>query len=168
MKNLILIIGDNTYQFDKMDEIYDNILGQNNGAYSTLDEESKSQRRYDMAFLNANCNPDLIGYLTKTSAEDLATARKIFIDNDEVYLLSILRAGAATLLASRDTELAKEIGVTDNSQNYMIVNSFTEQLLRERRNQLLHQKGISRVNHTKLPKPNFSTKDSNKEAEREI
>lgn len=146
MKNLVLIIGDNTYQFDEFNELYDNVIGKNNGEYSSFNEEKKHDIRYKMAYLNAHCNPDFVGYLSETPADDVATAQKIFIDTDEVYLLSILKAGIAVLLASKETTLAQEVDAPENKDNYVIVNSFASELLSRRREELIKHEKTAQTN----------------------
>jgi len=148
MKNLILIIGNNKYQFDNLDDIYTNIIGKKQENYNELSDAEKNEKRYQIAYLNANCNPELIGYLNQTPSEEIANAKKIFVDNDKVYLLSILKAGIATLLANKEHPLVKNIEAKANKDNYIIVNSFANELLNQCKKDLGRTEDISGAKNT--------------------
>lgn len=165
MKDFILVIGDNTHQFDTMDELYDNVIGKNDGNYSSLDQVQRASKRSKLAFINANCNNERVGYLTSIPAEEIASSKTIFIDSDEVYVLSILKAGIATLLAQKDTELARRVELgEDTSDNYVILNVWADKLLCQCREALIEEQKLAtprpKVNLKKFLKPDFDTKDS--------
>lgn len=156
MKNFILIIGKQTYQFDNLSSIYDSIIGKNDGTYSFLDKSKQDAMRYEMAFKNANCNPNFIGYLKDIPESEISSSKKIFIDNNKTYLLSILKSGIALLLAKKGTDLVKQLEpLKNNEDNYIIVNHFADKLLKETRNELLTNTNENKTLFSETIRPDF-------------
>ena len=109
-----------------------------------------------MAFKNANCNPDFIGYLKDISESEISASRKIFIDNNKIYLLSILKSGIALLLAKRGTDLTKELEPLKNDEdNYIIINHFADKLLKKARTELLNNKNQIQNDFSESIRPDF-------------
>ena len=161
MKNLILIIGNSKYQFNDINEIYDSLLGKKNHDYSLLSAKSKANRRRELAYINTNCNEKMIGFLQSTPTEEICKSKKIFIDSDEIYLLSLLKADLITLLVQKDyNKLTSDIDKSNLNNNYIILNNFANELLLKRKHALLQQnmpefKDLDSTEIVESKKPDF-------------
>ena len=155
MENLILIIGDKTYQFNNINEIYSNILGKKNQDYSLLSEKEKSDRRYELAYINTNCNEDLVGTLYDTLEQDIPKSKKIFIDSDETYLFSLLKENIITLLMKKDYNVFQDAidkgNFKDSEDNYIILNNFANDFLIKEKNKILNKEQTEKQSIKLLP-----------------
>ena len=82
----------------------------------------------------------MIGFLQSTPTEEICKSKKIFIDSDEIYLLSLLKADLITLLVQKDyNKLTSDIDKSNLNNNYIILNNFANELLLKRKHALLQQ-----------------------------
>lgn len=130
MKNLIYIEGENNYQFDSVNELYELIFGKN---YFKLTEKEKLIKRYSIAFYKIkfnHLNLDIVhtkmgklGDKYRIISKEFNESNAIIIDSEKEFLISLCKIPYISIMENKDFEglLSKEekekyIG------NYIIIN----------------------------------------------
>ena len=139
MKNLILISSEkNQNQFDNIEELKNYMLGD----ISRASAEDQEKYFYEKVFGFCAMN-DLQIVQTKKGAygdnykidknEKIDLERAIIVDNFDTYVLSLCKFNAIVLLEEKDhRNYTKNIDIElNNKDNYIIVNSFANQILKQ-------------------------------------
>lgn len=141
MKNIIIVIGDKKYQFETKEEVMQNLLGDSQNDYNSMSEKEKKERRYYKAYINTRGSEESILDLQEEiikGKENTSIEGKFLIDNDEVYVMSLLRISDILLLEDKDADIfAKSIDKTEIKENYIILNSFVNEFIENYRNECL-------------------------------
>ena len=127
MKNLIVIIGKNKYQFDTKEELLQSLLGDSSSEYSNLTAQEKKDRRYLKAYINMLGKEDkILDYKRESNGQgEIDISEKFLIDNDDMYVMSLLRANKIILLEHKEANIfAKNIQPSNAQDNYIIINSY--------------------------------------------
>lgn len=128
LKNLIVIEGKDTIQYDTLEELVKDLIDEN------FFEESKEQKLEKMkikAIANTLGNKKQI--LENVNNIQEYNLDKTFIILDEItYILSLLLTNNIVLLERKDSNiLTKSLDKSNIEKNYIVVNKFAEYLLRE-------------------------------------
>lgn len=126
MKDLILIEGNEKYQFDTLEELIETIMHKQ---YYEMSENVKKEQLELKAF--ANCMQENIDIVSK--GEKLTSIDGKFIIHDEVtYVLSLLLLNKVMLLERTNSNIfTKNLDKTNISDNYIIVNHYAKDLLKK-------------------------------------
>lgn len=126
MKDLILIEGNEKYQFDTLEELIETIIHKQ---YYEMSENVKKEQVELKAF--ANCMQENIDIVSK--GEKLTSIDGKFIIHDEVtYVLSLLLLNKVMLLERTNSNIfTKNLDKTNISDNYIIVNHHAKDLLKK-------------------------------------
>lgn len=126
MKDLILIEGNEKYQFDTLEELIETIIHKQ---YYEMSENVKKEQLELKAF--ANCMQENIDIVSK--GEKLTSIDGKFIIHDEVtYVLSLLLLNKVMLLERTNSNIfTKNLDKTNISDNYIIVNHYAKDLLKK-------------------------------------
>lgn len=126
MKNLIFIYDGKNEEFDTLEELEKFIIGDN--------VEDISEILYKKAFPISKLHNVQI-YNTKEGIynfnnKTMELKTPIIIDNVKTYLLSLCRLNVVMLLEKRGANiLTKNINVPENKDNYIVINSFANEIL---------------------------------------
>lgn len=140
MKDLILIIGEEKYFFDTIEEVIQMLLGKKNKDYFHLTEKEKLNRRYLKAYIN--CRPKRIriahtqyGIIREDNTiinREINIEKDFIIDDDITYVLSLLKENIIYILEEMKSNiLAKYIDKTNLNNNYIIINNFAIEILKK-------------------------------------
>lgn len=144
MKSLIVVIGDNKYQFDTKEELLQNLLGAPKDDYNTMTEEEKKKRRYLKAYINAKGNEEKIVDLQeqmKQSRGNVDIDEKFLIDNDDVYVMSLLNMTDVILLEKKDTNFfTKGINKRGIEDNYLVLNGYASEIIEKYKQECIKNK----------------------------
>ena len=124
MKDLILIEGNEKYQFDNLEELVKSLIDEN--YYELSDKEQKEKLKLKAL---ANCMIDKIDIAEEKDNID----EEKFVAIDEItYIYSLLIFNKIMILESTSAEiLTKGMDKTGITDNYIIVNTFAKKLLNE-------------------------------------
>ena len=143
MKNLIVVIGDNKYQFDTKEELMQILLGDSKKDYNTMTEEEKKKRRYLKAYANVRGDEKRIVDLQEKiqqGEEEISIDDKFLIDNDEVYVLSLIKISDIILLEHKDSNCFNngidKKGITDN---YLVINGYASEIIQNYKQKLIQK-----------------------------
>lgn len=141
MKSLIIVIGDHKYQFDTKEELLQNILGTPKDDYNSMSEEEKKKRRYLKAYINMNGKEENILDLQQCIQQnkgDISADGKFLIDNDDVYVMSLLKMSDVLLLEHRDASFfTKGISKEGIEGNYMVLNAYASDIIEKYKNECM-------------------------------
>ena len=126
MKDLILIEGNEKYQFDTLEELIETIIHKK---YYEMSENEKKEKLELKAF--ANCMQENIDIVSKV--EELSSIDGKFIIQDEItYVLSLLLLNKDMLLERTNSNIfTKNLDKSNISDNYIIVNHYAKDLLKK-------------------------------------
>jgi len=126
MKDLILIEGNEKYQFDTLEELIETII---HNKYYEMSENVKKEQLELKAF--ANCMQENVDIVSK--GEKLTSIDGKFIIQDEItYVLSLLLLNKVMLLERTNSNIfTKNLDKSNISDNYIIVNHYAEDLLKK-------------------------------------
>lgn len=124
MKKLILIEGNDKYQFDALEEMVRFIIDDKYYEMSRLEKK----KLLDMKAF-ASSLPYKVNIIDRLKKDELIEGK--FIIYDEItYILSLLLLNKVTLLESTDSNIFTEyLDKSNISDNYIIVNCFAKELL---------------------------------------
>lgn len=124
MKKLILIEGNDKYQFDALEEMVRFIIDDKYYEMSRLEKK----KLLDMKAF-ASSLPYKVNIIDRLKKDELIEGK--FIIYDEItYILSLLLLNKVTLLESTDSNIFTEyLDKSNISDNYIIVNRFAKELL---------------------------------------
>ena len=137
MKNYILISDGKTYSFDSMNELKYKL-------FLDYDKKTKDEQKeyfYEKVFGFCVMN-DLQIIDSKVGVykdnykinqyEKKNMSKAIIIDNIDTYILSLCKFNIITILEEKDNRFyTKNINIDFGNNNYVIVNSFADELLSE-------------------------------------
>lgn len=126
MKDLILIEGNEKYQFDTLEELIETIIHKQ---YYEMSENVKKEQLELKAF--ANCMQENVDIVSK--GEKLTSIDGKFIIQDEItYVLSLLLLNKVMLLERTNSNIfTKNLDKSNISDNYIIVNHYAKDLLKK-------------------------------------
>ena len=126
MKDLILIEGNEKYQFDTLEELIETII---HNKYYEMSENVKKEQLELKAF--ANCMQENVDIVS--NGEKLTSIDGKFIIQDEItYVLSLLLLNKVMLLERTNSNIfTKNLDKSNISDNYIIVNHYAEDLLKK-------------------------------------
>lgn len=124
MKKLILIEGDDKYQFDSLEEMVRSIIDDKYYEMSRLEKK----KLLDMKAF-ASSLPYKVNIVDRLKKDEPIEGN--FIIYDEItYIFSLLLLNKVTLLESTDSNIFTEyLDKSNISDNYIIVNRFAKELL---------------------------------------
>ena len=125
LKNLIFIENEKSYQFDNLEKLMQFLMG---GGYGNLTAEEK----LNLMKLNALAKCVNTGLEVIEFSEGIDLNNKFVVHDEKTYILSLLLTQRATLLEKTTSNIfTSKLDKTNISENYIIVNTFAEQILRE-------------------------------------
>ena len=126
MKDLILIEGNEKYQFDTLEELIETIIHKK---YYEMSAKEKKEKRELKAF--ANCLQEKLEITTKIQP-DMFLDNKFIIYDEITYVYSLLTLNKLHLLESTKANIfTKYLDKSRITDNYIIVNHFAKELLKE-------------------------------------
>ena len=128
MKDLILIVDQEKYQFDTKEDLMQNLLGDKENNYNEMkkEEEEKKERRYLKAYINLQGQKEyIIDFKEEVKKNpNIPINERFLIDNDDMYVMSLLRMNQVVLLENTKSDIfSKEINKEGIDDNYLILNS---------------------------------------------
>lgn len=124
LKKLIIIEGKNDYQCDTLEEVVNKLVW---GNYYKLTSDKKREALKRVAIANT-LNKDVEIVKESDGAE---LEGKIIIKDEITYILSLLIANIIVLVERRDANIfVKDIELPKDDNNYIIVNKFAKELLK--------------------------------------
>ena len=129
LKPLIIIEGYKKYQFDRFDEITSYLFGDN---YNNLSKEEKFNIQKKNAFAKANDTNLKITSIQeiKNPQNSIESSDKFILFNEMTYILSLLKTGRITLLENVISNIfTNGLDKSNIKDNYIIINSFADELL---------------------------------------
>jgi len=137
MKNLIIIMGENTAQFDDINGLKEFILKD----WKVLKPEEIEKTLYQevfgisrmMGLQIVSSKRDVMGDNYEVSDEAYNPEKAIYIDTIELYLLSLCKFNIITILEEKANRVfTKDINVNaKDSDNYIIVNAYANEILKD-------------------------------------
>lgn len=131
MKDLILIVDQEKYQFDTKEELMQNLLGDKENNYNEMTEEEKKERRYLKAYINLQGQKEyIIDFKEEVKKNpNIPINERFLIDNDDMYVMSLLRMNQVVLLENTKSDIfSKEINKEGIDDNYLILNSYANEI----------------------------------------
>ena len=131
-KNLILIVDDEKYQYDTKEELLQDLLGDKENNYNDMTEEEKEKRRRLKAFINLKGREKYItNYKQESSKKGMfSTDEKFLIDNDDMYVMSLLKMNEVILLEEKNAKIfSAKIDKTDIEDNYLVLNYYAKDIV---------------------------------------
>ena len=131
-KNLILIVDDEKYQYDTKEELLQDLLGDKENNYNDMTEEEKEKRRRLKAFINLKGREKYItNYKQESSKKGMfSTDEKFLIDNDDMYVMSLLKMNEVILLEEKNAKIfSAKIDKTDIEDNYLVLNYYAKEIV---------------------------------------
>lgn len=126
LKDLILIEGKKKNEFSYEKELIKHLLGDN--YYNSTNYEKKEQIKLNGKLNCVNSGMEVID-LKDTNLENLEN--KFIIYDETTYLLSLLLTNRATLLEEKEANIfTRNIDKSKINGNYIIVNTFAKELLK--------------------------------------
>ena len=131
MKDLILIVDQEKYQFDTKEDLMQNLLGDKENNYNEMTEEEKKERRYLKAYINLQGQKEyIIDFKEEVKKNpNIPINERFLIDNDDMYVMSLLRMNQVVLLENTKSDIfSKEINKEGTDDNYLILNSYANEI----------------------------------------
>ena len=127
MKNLIVVEGENKYEYDNYEELKKAILG---SEYEKMSEEEKNKELQKRAIMNVW---DQNVKITDLKSGVSAYSEKDFIIYDEFsFILSLLKFDRIVVLERTDADIfCKYMDKSWVTDNYIIVNKFANEIMKE-------------------------------------
>lgn len=119
LKKLIAIENGESYQFDTLEDLVKDLIDEN---FYNMQQNEKVEIMQKKAVANSFKSLEDIGIIDK-------------IEDELTYILYLLTTNNVVLLEHKETEIfTKDIDKTELEDNYIIINSFAEELLNKRIN----------------------------------
>ena len=119
LKKLIAIENGESYQYDTLEDLVKDLIDEN---FYNMQQNEKVEIMQKKAVANSFKSLEDIGIIDK-------------IEDELTYILYLLTTNNVVLLEHKETEIfTKDIDKTELEDNYIIVNSFAEELLNKRIN----------------------------------
>lgn len=131
MKDLILIVDQEKYQFDTKEDLMQNLLGDKENNYNEMTEKEKKERRYLKAYINLQGQKEyIIDFKEEVKKNpNIPINERFLIDNDDMYVMSLLRMNQVVLLENTKSDIfSKEINKEGIDDNYLILNSYANEI----------------------------------------
>ena len=128
MKDLILIVDQEKYQFDTKEDLMQNLLGDKENNYNEMTEEEKKEKRYLKAYINLQGQKEyIIDFKEEVKKNpNIPINERFLIDNDD---MSLLRMNQVVLLENTKSDIfSKEINKEGIDDNYLILNSYANEI----------------------------------------
>ena len=133
----IIIEGKNDYKCNRIEDVVRKLVDQNYYELSEIEKKEAIKRKATANILGKNL------YSKENYLSDF------ILDNEITYILSLLKMEIIYLLEHRDKrELTLGIDLPNDSKNYVIVNSYAQELLKNIKN----KKSINKKNELKKEK----------------
>lgn len=130
-KNLIMILNDEKYQYDGKEELMQSLLGDEEHHYSDMTEEEKEKRRHLKAYINLKGQESYITNYKKESLKkgEFPVNEKFLVDNDEMYIMSLLRMNVMVLLEKKEANIfAGKINKENTDDNFLVLNGYADEI----------------------------------------
>ena len=130
-KNLIMILNNEKYQYDGKEELMQSLLGDEENDYNDMSETEKKERRRLKAYINLQGQEE---YITNYKQDSLKKGKfpvneKFLIDNDDMYIMSLLRMNAMVLLERKEANIfANKINKEDIDDNFLVLNGYADEI----------------------------------------
>lgn len=119
LKKLIAIENGESYQYDTLEDLVKDLIDEN---FYNMQQNEKVEIMQKKAVANSFKSLEDIGIIDK-------------IEDELTYILYLLTTNNVVLLEHKETEIfTKDIDKTELEDNYIIINSFAEELLNKRIN----------------------------------
>ena len=119
LKKLIAIENGESYQYDTLEDLVKDLIDEN---FYNMQQNEKVEIMQKKAVANSFKSLEDIGIIDK-------------IEDELTYILYLLTTNNVVLLEHREAEIfTKDIDKTELEDNYIIINSFAEELLNKRIN----------------------------------
>lgn len=125
LKDLIFIENEKSYQFDNLEQLVEFLMGDGYGNLST--EEKLNSMKLNALAKCVNTGLEVVEF-----SDGIDLKNKFIIHDEKTYILSLLLTKRATLLEKITSNIfTSKLDKTNISENYIIVNTFAEELLKE-------------------------------------
>ena len=134
MKNLILILDGEYYQFDTLDELKEFFIPDFKSKLPEIIEKYMYEKIFGFSIMNdlqiLNTNKGVYGGDFEICEDKINIEKAIIIDNLDTYIVSLCKYNVITLLEEKNNRFyTKNIEFEPRDDNYIFVNSFATEIL---------------------------------------
>ncbi len=125
LKKIIIVEDNNQYQYDSLEDVVKELIDEN---FYNMSQEEKG-KKMEMKAL-ANCLNNEMKIIKDIDGQSIEG--KFIIKDEITYILSLLTTGNILLLERIDSNIfTKDIDKSNFNDNYIIVNTFADELLKK-------------------------------------
>ena len=125
LKKIIIVEDNNQYQYDSLEDVVKELIDEN---FYNMSQEEKG-KEMEMKAL-ANCLNNEMKIMKDIDGQSIEG--KFIIKDEITYILSLLTTGNILLLERIDSNIfTKDIDKSNFNDNYIIVNTFADELLKK-------------------------------------